>query len=118
MKDLTELDVFKLSEELSDLIWYAFDTLDKKVQNTSWYQIIKSSDSIAANISEGYWRYAPTDRKRFYLYSRGSVEETKNWLRKQIRRKIISKEEAKKYSQIIDELGPKLSVFINSTKAR
>ena len=57
MKDLTELDVYNLAEELSDLIWYAFDTWNKKVQNTIGYQIIRSSDSISANIAEGYGRY-------------------------------------------------------------
>ena len=116
MKDLTELDVYNLAEKLSDLIWYAFDNWNKKVQNTIGYQIIRSSDSISANISEGYGRYTPADRKRFYLYSRGSFEETKTWLRKLIRRKIISKDEAKEYTEIIDILGPKLNAFIKITK--
>ena len=116
MKDITKLDVYKLAEKLSDLIWHAFDKWNKKVQNTIDYQIIRSSDSISANISEGYGRYTPADRKRFYRYSRGSFEETKTWLRKLFRRKIISKDEAKKYTAIIDILGPKLNAFINSTK--
>ncbi len=116
MKDLTKLDVYNLAEKLSDLIWYAFDKWNKKVQNTIGYQIIRSSDSISANISEGYGRYTPADRKRFYLYFRGSFEETKTWLKKLFRRKIISKDEAKEYTEIIDILGPKLNAFINSTK--
>jgi four helix bundle protein len=51
------------------------------------YQIIQASDSLAANIAEGYDRYTPADREKFYLYSRGSLEETQSWLRKLIRRK-------------------------------
>ncbi|MCD4773043.1 MAG: four helix bundle protein [Bacteroidales bacterium] len=116
MKRVYELDVYQLAEELSDLVWYDFDNWTKKIQNTIGYQIIKSSDSIAANIAEGYGRYTPNDRKRFYLYSRGSFEETKAWLRKLIRRNIISKEDSEKYKEIIDKLGPKLNTFINSTK--
>jgi len=77
MKEVYELDVYKLAEELSDLIWYGFDTWPKKVQQTTGYQIISSSDSIAANIAEGYGRYTPADRKVFYRYARGSFEETK-----------------------------------------
>ncbi len=65
---------------------------------------------------EGYGRYTPADRKRFYLYSRGSLEETKAWLRKLIRRKLISADKAEKYTKIINELGPKLNAFIKSTK--
>ena len=116
MKEIHELDVYKLAEELSDLIWYAFDEWPKKVQLTAGYQIIKSSDSIASNLAEGYGRYTPAERKLFYRYSRGSFEETKAWLRKLIRRKVIKENEIQKYTRIIDELGPKLNAFIKSTK--
>ena len=90
MKEIYKLDVYCLAEELSDLIWYDFDTWTVKAQKTIGYQIIRSSDSIAANLAEGYGRFTMPDRKKFYLYSRGSFEETKAWLRKAIRRKIIS----------------------------
>jgi len=116
MKEIHELDVYKLSEDLSDLIWYDFDTWPKKVQQTIGYQIIRSADSIASNIAEGYGRYTPADRKLFYRYARGSFEETKAWLRKLIRRKIIAESEIAEYQRIIEELGPKLNAFIRSTK--
>ncbi|MCP4366605.1 MAG: four helix bundle protein [Deltaproteobacteria bacterium] len=45
------------------MVWHDFDKGNKKVQNTTGYQIIRSSDSIAANIAEGYGRYSPADRK-------------------------------------------------------
>ena len=116
MKEIYELDVYKLAEELSDLIWYAFDEWPQKVQRTIGYQIIRSSDSIAGNLAEGYGRFTPADRKKFYLYSRGSFEETKTWLRKLIRREVIKKDQIADYTKIIDELGPKLNAFIRSTK--
>jgi len=116
MKEIYELDVYQLSEQISDLIWYAFDAWPKKVQQTNGYQIIRSSDSIAANLAEGYGRYTPADRRLFYRYARGSFEETKTWLRKLIRRNVIAGEEINKYTKIIDELGPKLNAFIRSTK--
>ncbi len=116
MKEIHDLDVYKLSEDLSDLIWYAFDEWPQKVQRTIGYQIIRSSDSIAANLAEGYGRYTPADRRKFYLYARGSFEETKAWLRKLIRRKIIGESEISEYQRIIEELGPKLNAFIKSTK--
>ena len=65
---------------------------------------------------EGYGRFTPADRRNFYRYARGSFEETKGWLRKLIRRKIVSDKEIKKYAEIIEELGPKLNAFIKSTK--
>ena len=115
MKEVFELDVYRLAEDLSDLVWYAFDEWSPKVQRTIGYQIIRSSDSIAANIAEGYGRYTPADRKKFYLYARGSFEETKAWLRKLIRREVVYGDSVQKYTKIINELGPKLNAFIRST---
>ncbi len=34
MKEIYDLDVYKLAEEVSDLIWYAYDKWPKKVQQT------------------------------------------------------------------------------------
>lgn len=116
MRLVCELDVYKLAEDLSDMIWRDFDKWDNKVKNTIGYQVIRASDSIAANIAEGYGRYTPADRKKFYLYSRGSFEETKAWLRKLIRRQVLSESSVTEYKTIIDKLGPKLNAFINSTK--
>ena len=116
MKEIYEMDVYRLAEQLSDMIWDAFDKWSVKAQQTIGYQIIRCSDSIAVNIAEGYGRFTPPDRKRFYYYSRGSLEETKAWLRKAVRRKVINTEkEIKEIKKIIDELGPKLNAFIKST---
>lgn len=115
MIHLTDLDVYKLGEQLSDMVWNDYDSWPEKAQRTIGYQIIRSADSISINIAEGYGRYTPADRKTFYRYSRGSLEETKGWLRKVYRRNIIGQERMQEYEQIVDVLGPKLNAFINST---
>lgn len=102
MKEVFELEIYRLAEELSDLIWKAFDQWPEKVQRTIGYQVIRAADSIAANLAEGYGRFTPADRKIFYRYARGSFEETKAWLRKLIRRQLLSDEQ--------------LNAFIRSTK--
>jgi len=117
MKTVHELDVYDLAERLADMIWEDFEIWSDKVQKTIGHQIIRSSDSIAANIAEGYGRDTPLDRKKFYRYSRGSFEETKAWLRKLFRRKIVSPQRQTEYTEIINELGPKLNAFINKTKS-
>ena len=116
MKEVYELDVYNLAEELADKVWNDFDRWPLKVQKTIGYQIIRAADSISANLAEGYGRFTPAEHKLFYRYARGSFEETKAWLRKLIRRGTIT-EEAHPYKYIIDELGPKLNAFIRSTKA-
>ena len=116
VKEVFDLDVYRLAEELSDLVWEAFEAWPKKVREMIGHQIIRSSDSIAANRAEGYGRFTPGDRKVFYRYARGSFEETKAWLRKLIRRKVIEGEEIQRYTELINELGPKLNAFIRHTK--
>ncbi|MFH1707675.1 MAG: four helix bundle protein [Planctomycetota bacterium] len=115
MKEVYELRVYQLAETLSDRIWHAFDRWPIKVQRTIGYQIIDAADSIAANIAEGYGRHSSPDRKRFYFYARGSFEETKAWLRKAVRRKIVSDPELHEFKVLVDELSPKLNAFIRST---
>ena len=116
MKEIYEMDVYRLAERLSDMVWNAFDGWNAKAQKTMGIQIIRASDSIAANIAEGFGRYSPADRKRFYRYARGSFEETKAWLRKAIRRGVISEDtDVEQLTQVIDDLGPKLNAFINTT---
>jgi four helix bundle protein len=115
MRPIQELDVYKLSETLSDIIWKMYDSWDFKAQRTIGLQVIRSSDSIAANLSEGFGRFSMADRKKFYLYSRGSFEETKCWLRKAMRRKIMTEADEKMLTIIINELGPKLNAFIAKT---
>ena len=38
-------------------------------------------------------------------HSRGSFEETKSWLRKLIRRKVLSESNATEYKAIVEKLG-------------
>ncbi|NLF40996.1 four helix bundle protein [bacterium] len=117
MVEVYELDVYRLAEQLSDMVWHDFDTWLEKVQKTIGYQIVRAVDSIASNIAEGYGRYALNDRKRFYHIARGSFEETKAWLRKAIRRGVISSPaRVEEYTKLVNELGPKLNAFIRQTR--
>ena len=75
-----------------------------------------ADQTFAANLAEGYGRFTPADRAKFYGYARGSLEETKCWLRKSIRRRVISQEDILGYKTVIDELGPKLNAFIRKTR--
>lgn len=118
MKEMHDMDVYRLSEELSDMIWHDYDTRPLKVQKTIGVQIITAVDSIAANLAEGFGRFHASERKVFYRYARGSFEETKCWLRKLIRRGIIPVKRVEDYKTLINELGPKLNAFIRATKSQ
>jgi four helix bundle protein len=111
---IQDTEVYKMAEKLSDLIWRAFDRWDYKAQHTIGLQVIRSADSIAANLAEGFGRFSPGDRKRYYHIARGSFEETKCWMRKAIRRGILSNEDRSQISEVIRSLGPGLNRFIKN----
>ena len=94
---LEKLEVYQFSETFSDVIWNMVMDWDNFKKDTIGKQIVRSADSIAANIAEGYGRYYYKESKQFFFYSRGSLQETKSWLSKCKRRKIIE-------SAIADEL--------------
>lgn len=112
------LRVYTLSEELADAIWEIAAEWDAFNRDTIGKQIVRSADSIGANIAEGTGRYGFQDNKRFCYFARGSLNETKHWLRRAYKRKLLSNNEIDKLKLIIDELGPKLNAYINSIKPR
>jgi four helix bundle protein len=110
------LRVYQLAEELSDAIWEVVTGWDGFNRDTVGKQIVRSADSIGANIAEGSGRYGTQDNKRFGYFARGSLNETKHWLRRAFRRKLLTDREIAQLKPVIDELSPKLNAYINSLK--
>lgn len=112
--ELTDLEVYKLSEELSDIVWNTVLKWDHFAKDTIGKQLVKSSDSIAANIAEGYGRYHFKENKNFCYFARGSLEETKTWLRKSTRRGLIDKSKNQDLFNITGKLPKLLNSYIKS----
>ena len=108
-----DLEIYKLSENLSDLVWNMVITWNNFEKDTIGRQLVKAADSIGSNIAEGSGRGSYNDNKRFVKISRGSLFETKNWIKKAYRREVIGESENEKLLKIIEELIPRLSAFIN-----
>ncbi len=87
---LEDLDTFQLAMELAEEIWIIASKWNFLCIDTIGKQIIRPSDSIAANIAEGYGRYHFKENRQFCFYSRGSILETKAWLIKARNRNLIS----------------------------
>jgi four helix bundle protein len=71
-------------------------------KDTIGKQFIRSTDSISANIAEGFGRYGKKDKIKFYFYSRASVKESLDWNEKGKIRKLLKEEE---YKHIFNELN-------------
>ena len=112
--DFENLEVYKLSEKLANEIWNIVEKWDYFTRDTIGKQIVRSADSIGANIAEGNGRYNIKDNQRFIKIARGSLYETIHWLRLACYRKLINSEEVNKIKPIIDKLSPKLNAYLKS----
>jgi four helix bundle protein len=108
------LRVYRLSEEISDLIWEIVVKWKRLAQDTVGKQLINAADSIGANIAEGTGRGSYADNRRFARIARGSLFEVKHWLRRAYVRKLLTEKEVSTLQNLIKELTPKLSAYINS----
>ena len=108
---LEKLEVYQLSEVFTDIIWDIVMAWDNFRKDTIGKQIARSADSISANIAEGYGRYYYKESKQFFFYSRGSIQETKSWLSKCKRRKIIEKSKAEELLNEAEKILAKLNGY-------
>ena len=106
--------VYKLSELLADEIWKAVNTWEPFAKNTIGQQIVRSADSVGANIAEGVERASYLDNKRFVKIARGSLYETQHWLRRAYTRNLLTLEQVNIFTAIINDLAPQLNSYLQS----
>ena len=109
-----QLEVYQISEVLADIIWEIVVQWEPFEKDTVGKQLVRSSDSIGANIAEGTGRGSFGDNKRFAKIARASLFETKHWLRRAYRRKLLSESQTNELKSLIEKLSPKISAYINS----
>ena len=109
-----ELRVYQLAEQLADRIWDMVQTWPNSARDTLGKQIVRSADSIGANIAEGSGRGTYQDNRRFVRIARGSLYETRHWLRRAYRRQLLPPDQIDAMKSMIDELGPKLNAYLRS----
>lgn len=111
---LEELEVYNQAMEIGGKIWGIVAQWDYFFKKTVGDQLVRSADSIAANISEGYGRFHYQENKHFCYYARGSLMETKTWLEKSKNRNMISQEEYDSLNESLEMLHKKLNNYIRS----
>ncbi len=106
------LDIYKLSEQLSDSIWEIVSGWNNLAVDTVGKQVIKSADSIGANIAEGSGRGTPQDNRRFLRMARGSLYETRHWLRRAHKGELLTAMQTDSLLPVISEIIPKLNAYL------
>lgn len=111
---LESLKVYTLSEELADLVWDTVTSWDAFARSTIGHQIVRAADSVGANIAEGYGRASPVDHKRFIRIARGSLYETRHFLRRADKRGLITRQQKRPLQVLMKNLLPALNGYLRS----
>jgi four helix bundle protein len=108
------LRVYKLAEELANEIWKIVLRWDRFARDTVGKQIVRSADSVGANIAEGTGRHSFQDNRRFVKTARGSLNETQHFLRCAFKRNLLTPADVKKIKPLVDNLAPQLNSYLKS----
>ncbi len=109
-----ELEVYQLAERIADAVWEIVSGWSEFPRRTVGSQLVRSADSIGANIAEGTGRGTYKENKRFVRIARGSLNETKHWLRRAWRRNLLTDEQVDTLKPMTDELAPRLNAYLRS----
>lgn len=113
-KSFEDLNVYRAAEGLSDLIWEIVDGWDEFAKATVGRQLVRSADSVGANIAEGYGRSTYADNRRFVAIARGSLCETRHFLRRAHKRKLLTKVQADQLKELLSTLPRSLNAYLRS----
>lgn len=109
---LEDLEVYQLAESFGDEVWFLVAEWEYFAKDTVGKQIARSADSISANIAEGYGRYHYKENRNFCYFSRGSIIETKGWLKKAKNRKLVSEEQFDVLFEKLQTIHLKLNAYM------
>ena len=109
-----KLEVYRLSEAIADEVWDIVQQWPRFARSTVGQQLVRSADSIGANIAEGVGRGTSGDNQRFVRIARGSLYETKHWLRRAYRRDLLPQKQVDHLHPLVAELAPRLNAYLNS----
>ena len=109
-----KLRVYALAEKLSDRVWDVVMEWDTFARDTVGKQLVRAADSVGANVAEGLGRATPLDNRRFVRTARGSLTETKHFLRRAWRRKLLKPAQTEDLKVLLGNLYPQLNAYLSS----
>ena len=107
-----QLWIVLVSGQLCDLVRRDVQCWDWFSKKTIGTQLVRSADSIVANIVEGYGRSHALDALRFYSIARGSLEETLTWLKRANAANLLEKQKYVQWTSRYQLLSRSLNKFI------
>ena len=109
-----KLEVYQLAVKIAEIVWKMVNGWKHFEKSTLGIQLVDAADSIGANIAEGYGRGSFQENKRFVRIARGSLNETKHWLKLSYQRQLMGEDSVKHLKPLMGELAPRLNAYLNS----
>ena len=85
------LRVWQAARELAEQITTLTQAMPNNTPAKLRTQLVSAANSVSANIAEGVGRGTPGEKARFFRISRGSLEETQNYLRVLVNTALIDR---------------------------
>ena len=114
LKTINDLEIYREAMDIGEAVWSLVIKWESFSKNTLGNQLVRSADSISANIAEGYGRFHFKENQKFCYYSRGSLEETQGHIEKAVRRNLVPKEQGKELYSQLETLKKRLSKYFGS----
>jgi len=112
------LDCYQVSYAVSNKVWKIVKGWDYFCRSTIGNQFVRSTDSISANIAEGFGRYTKKDKIRFYRIAYASTLESLDWLTKIEQRQLLKPHELKQVNQALERLPKLINQLIQYTNKK
>ena len=115
---LNDIEAYKIAFHLSNYVWNIVVKWQYLAKDTVGKQFITSTDSISANLAEGFGRYSKKDKIKFYRYNFGSLHESLDWNQKSKVRNLVSEEEYQHIFSELQKLPKSIHQLINFTNEK
>lgn len=109
-----QLRVYRQSEKLANVIWEMVNGWDYFSKDTVGKQLVRSADSIGANLAEGARRGSYQDNRRFIRIARGSLYQTEHWLRCGVHRKLLTQQQVDSLKPYLQSLPRQINAYLSS----
>ncbi len=116
--DITDSRMYQRASSLADEIWALVDVWDWFPKKTVGDQLVRSIDSIGANLAESAGRYHVKDVIRFIYIARGSLRESQYWIERAKSRKLIEDDVATRLLSTLSQLLKELNGYIKYQRNR
>lgn len=114
--DLSDLESYRMAESLAQLVWGIVERWKPFERQTIGSQLIRAVDSVGANIAESHGRFYFGEKLQFLYYARGSLYETRHWLRLAWRRSLLPAEDGAPLAELLEPLAKSINSFAGSLK--